>query len=337
MKLSTGTSGSIQCRLCHHKCRLGSGQIGRCGVRQGDGSTVKSLVYGKLVAENVDPVEKKPLFHVLPGTLTYSIATPGCNFTCSHCQNSSISQVSGGLSGWLSKGRSIIERSPQEVVDRAISSRCDSVSYTYVEPTVFFEYAYDCAVLAKQRGLGNLYISNGYMSDEVFELLAPLITAINIDLKSWSDAFYAKVCGARVAPVIENIRKCVERGLWVEVTTLLIPGLNDSVDELQEIAMFLATLDRNIPWHVTAFHPAYKMATTAPTPQATIEVALKIGQEAGLNHVYSGNIASTDGASTTCPGCGERLISRNHFTLQNNLLKDGRCHCCNTAIAGVWR
>ena len=327
---------TANCGLCHHNCQLQPGQVGRCGVREGDGAGVKSLVYGKLVAENVDPVEKKPVFHVLPGSLTYSIATPGCNFSCSHCQNSSISQLEGDVAQWQKRGRALSNRLPEEVVEKAIKRGCTSLSYTYVEPTIFFEYAYDCAKLAHQKGLGNIFVSNGYMSGETLESLAPFLTAINIDLKSWSDTFYRKVCGAKVAPVLENIRRCVALGLWVEVTTLVIPGMNDSVEELQKIAAFLSALDAEIPWHVTAFYPAYKMGHLPPTPVASIERAVRIGKDAGLNYVYSGNVSGQDNASSFCHHCGENLIGRSHFTLLYNSLIDGCCPSCNTPMPGIW-
>lgn len=322
--------------MCYHNCVLNTGQKGRCGVRIGEDGGVQSLVYGKLIAENIDPVEKKPLFHCVPGSLTYSIATPGCNFSCQHCQNSSISQVSDGFFTGLSSGRKPIDRSPDEVVTRAIEHGCKSISYTYVEPTIFFEYALDCARLGAEKGLGNIFVSNGYMSEQALMNLAPFLTAINIDLKSWSDNFYKKVCGARVAPVLANIKKCVELGIWLEVTTLLIPGLNDSSEELQEIATFLAELDRNIPWHVTAFYPSYKMGSIPPTPISTIERAQQIGYRAGLHYVYSGNVVGSRGAATLCPGCNKELIDRSHFTLTCNQLSDGQCSHCGERIAGVW-
>ena len=334
--MSQPTHETVSCTLCHHKCHLADGKIGLCGVRQRVGDKIISLVYGKLAAENIDPIEKKPLFHVLPGSLTYSIATHGCNFRCAHCQNSSISQVAIGVDSFGSK-RQVIERTPEEVVERAVDAGCNSISYTYVEPTVFFEYAYDCAVLAHQRGLGNIFVSNGYMTDMVLEQLAPVLTAINIDLKSWSESFYREVCGAKLAPVIKNIRKCIELGVWVEVTTLLIPGMNDSAEDLKEIASFLAELDPNIPWHVTAFFPSYKLKDVQPTPLSSINLAVKIGHDCGLNYVYAGNISSPDGISTFCPSCGSKLLVRNHFTLSENLLQDGTCPSCHCAIAGVWK
>ena len=334
--MNQSTRETVSCTLCHHGCRLAVGQIGLCGVRQRTGDRIVSLVYGKLAAENIDPIEKKPLFHVLPGSLTYSIATHGCNFRCAHCQNNSISQVIGEEGG-LSSRRQIIERTPDEVVARARAAGCKSISYTYVEPTVFFEYAYDCAVLAKKSGLGNIFVSNGYMTGTVLEQLAPVLTAINIDLKSWSESFYQKVCGAKLAPVIKNIRKCIELGVWVEVTTLLIPGMNDSAEELKEIAGFLAELDQNIPWHVSAFFPSYKLKDVQPTPLSSINLAVKIGRDSGLNYVYAGNISGPDGESTYCPSCDTKLLDRNHFTLNKNVLQDGTCPSCHIAIAGVWK
>jgi pyruvate formate lyase activating enzyme len=334
--MNQSTHQTISCTLCHHGCRLAAGQIGICGVRQRSGDTIVSLVYGKLAAENIDPIEKKPLYHVLPGSLTYSIATHGCNFRCAHCQNSSISQVTGGGDG-LNRRRPVIKRTPVEVVERALTAGCRSISYTYVEPTVFFEYAYDCAVLATKSGLGNIFVSNGYMTDTVLNQLAPQLTAINIDLKSWSDSFYKKVCGATLAPVIKNIRKCIELGVWVEVTTLLIPGMNDSAEELKEIAGFLAGLDQNIPWHVTAFYPSYKLQNVQPTSLSSINLAVKIGYDCGLNYVYAGNVSGPDGVSTHCPSCGTKLLARDRFNLNKNQLQDGTCPSCHIAIAGVWK
>ncbi|WP_240744897.1 AmmeMemoRadiSam system radical SAM enzyme [Desulforhopalus sp. IMCC35007] len=324
---------SAVCDLCHHSCRLAKGQIGICGVRRGTGEAVESLVYGKVVAENIDPIEKKPLFHVLPGSLSYSIATPGCNFRCLNCQNSSISQVKDGLPG----SRTTVYRSPEEIVDAALASGCKSLSYTYVEPTVFFEFAYDCAVLAKERGLGNIFVSNGYMSEKVVQAMAPVLTAINIDLKSWDDGFYRKVCGARLEPVLDNIRRFVDSGVWVEVTTLIIPEMNNSEKELRSIANFLAGVDRNIPWHVSAFYPAYKMMDKKMTRPSDIDFARQIGRDCGLPYVYGGNIRTTDGMATLCPDCGLPLIVRNNFIVNENRLVDGACPSCQAKVAGMWQ
>jgi pyruvate formate lyase activating enzyme len=331
--MNSSSEKSAVCDLCHHSCRLAKGQIGICGVRRGTGEAVESLVYGKVVAEGIDPIEKKPLFHVLPGSLSYSIATPGCNFRCLNCQNSSISQVKDGLAG----GRITTQRTPEEIVAAALASGCESLSYTYVEPTVFFEFAYDCAVLAKKRGLGNIFVSNGYMSEKVVQALAPVLTAINIDLKSWDDGFYRRVCGASLAPVLDNIRRFVDSGVWVEVTTLIIPEMNNSEKELRSIANFLAGVDRNIPWHVSAFYPSYKMMDKKMTRPSDIDFARQIGRDCGLQYVYGGNVRTTDGMSTLCPDCGLPLIVRNNFIVNENRLVDGACPSCQAKVAGVWR
>ena len=324
--------GAVECTICAHACRLREGQRGICGVRECSGDTILSLVYGRLVAEHIDPIEKKPLFHVLPGSLSYSIATLGCNFRCLHCQNASISQVPREMD----VRNSGVLRDPESMVTAAIEDHCRSISYTYVEPTVFFEYAYDSCVAAKKRGLKNIFVSNGYMSDSVIDVLAPVLTAINIDLKSFSDSFYKKVCGARLAPVLSSIARFKERGVWVEVTTLVIPGMNDSEKELTGIASFLAGIDRGIPWHVSGFYPSYKMSHVLPTGSRILARAREIGFEQGLKYVYSGNRPGSVGENTSCPACGETIISRHGFQVIANRLDKGCCPDCGYSIPGVW-
>jgi pyruvate formate lyase activating enzyme len=325
--------GTVQCTICAHACRLSDGQRGLCGVRERSGDTIVSLVYGRVVAEHIDPIEKKPIFHVLPGSYSYSIATLGCNFRCLHCQNASISQVPRKMdvcdSGVL--------RDPESVVASAIDAGCQSISYTYVEPTVFFEFAYDCCVTAKKRGLKNIFVSNGYMSDSAIQLLAPVLTAINIDLKSFSDSFYKKVCSARLAPVLSSIARFKELGVWVEVTTLVIPGMNDSEKELTEIAAFLAEIDREIPWHVSGFYPAYKMSGIPPTGSEILTRAREIGFEQGLQYVYSGNRPGSVGENSSCPSCGETIIARHGFQVIANRLQAGCCPDCGNIIPGIWQ
>ncbi len=323
----------VICDLCSHHCRLQDGEYGQCGVRQNVDGILYSLVYGKLVAENIDPVEKKPLFHLLPGSLSYSISTVGCNFRCLHCQNASISDVD------LSKkrGRAAVEKTPTQVVSDAVAGGCDSISYTYVEPTIFFEFAYDCCVLAHEKGLKNIFVSNGFMSRSVIEMLAPKLDAINIDIKSFSEDFYRKVCSARLRPVLESVRLMKELGVWVEVTTLLIPGLNDSDDELAEIAGFIHSVDPSIPWHVTAFYPAHKMTSPPPTSPTDLRRARKIGLKTGLNYVYQGNVPGEGGENSFCPACSAEVISRFGFQVSANRLHNGCCHNCGEKIAGVWR
>ena len=327
------SDGTVQCLICGHGCRLREGQRGLCGVRVRRGERTESLVYGRVIAEHVDPIEKKPLFHVLPGSLSYSIATYGCNFRCLHCQNFSISQVSRDLD----VGSSGIQRNPEDIVRLALDQGCRSISYTYVEPTIFYEFAYDCCLAAAGRGLKNVFVSNGYMT--VARELAPVLTAINIDLKAFTDDFYRKVCGARLQPVMDNIVRFRELGVWVEVTTLVIPGLNDSRDELTRIASFLAGIDASIPWHVTGYYPTYKMSgMTAPPPtsEQALTTARQIGLDRGLYHVYAGNRPGSGGEDTTCPGCGTALISRRGFRISAMRLENGKCPGCGWEIAGIW-
>lgn len=329
---SLRADGSIVCNVCAHGCVLQEGKRGLCGVRLAVEGQVVSLVYGKVVAEHVDPIEKKPIFHVLPGTTSYSIATAGCNFRCLNCQNASISQVSRSQNVQDSGAY----RSPDSIVQSAIKSGCSSISYTYVEPTVFFEFAYDCCQKAHELGLKNIFVSNGYMSPMAVSELSPLLTAINIDLKSFNNSFYKKICSAKLGPVLDNIAAFKEAGVWVEVTTLVIPGLNDSKEELKEIASFLVDVDPATPWHVTGFYPAYRMSGVEPTGPEVLERAREIGLESGLLHVYTGNRPGSGGENSYCPSCGEVVIQRHGFQILNNRLTGGQCPTCKSAVAGVW-
>jgi len=322
----------VVCGLCCHRCHIDPGKRGICGVRENRDGRLFSLVYGRLVSQNIDPIEKKPMFHFLPGSRSYSIATVGCNFRCLHCQNYQISQYphlhSGQISGTVC--------TPQEVVEGAARSGCASISYTYVEPTIFYEFAYDCARLAREKGIKNVFVSNGYMTAEVTRHLAPVLDGINIDLKGFTADFYRQVCKARLDPVLENIRLFHELGVWVEVTTLLIPGLNDGEEELRNIARFLKSVSVDIPWHVTGFYPTYKMLDRPATPLVTLEKARKIGLAEGLRFVYEGNIPGSGGEDTACPGCGALLIQRDSFRSLQVALHDGSCERCGVAVAGVW-
>ena len=332
-RLATRHGDTVKCNLCAHHCTIALGQRGLCRVRENRDGELYSLVYGQLVAENIDPIEKKPLFHFCPGSLSYSISTRGCNFRCRHCQNSSISQVVKDDD----PTRFCRKRSPEEVVAKAAAAGCRSISYTYVEPTIFFEFAYDCCALAAQQGIGNVFVSNGYMSEEATRLLAPLLDGINIDVKSFRDDFYRQVCGARLKPVLETVELMHSLGVLVEVTTLIIPGLNDSDEELRDIASFLASIDCAIPWHVTAFHPTFKMVDRGPTPAPTLLKAREIGEEAGLNFVYQGNIPGSGGENTCCPGCGREVILRRGFAIIDNQLDAGTCRYCATHLHGIWQ
>jgi len=324
--------GVVRCLLCAHRCTIRPGRRGLCRVRENRDGILYSLVYGRLVSGNADPIEKKPIFHLLPGTLSYSIATVGCNFRCRHCQNFSISQYPRRHRGEIPGGTV----PPEEVVAAARASGCASISYTYIEPTIFLEFALDTARLARAAGLRNIFVSNGYTSEEASRAIAPFLGANNIDLKSFSDAFYRKICGARLQPVLDAIVLMKELGVWVEVTTLVIPGLNDSEAELADIAGFIAGVDRNIPWHVTRFHPTFELTDRPPTPAATLRRARDAGLAAGLKYVYTGNLPGDDGENTFCPQCGSCLIERTGFIARQSGIREGICRNCGEKIAGVW-
>ncbi len=326
----------VRCQLCAHQCRIAEGQRGICQARENRGGVLYSLVYGRLVAQAVDPIEKKPLFHFYPGSRSYSIATMGCNFRCTFCQNADISQG-------LREGLGLLGRDtpPEAVVAAARDTGCQSIAYTYTEPTIFFEYSYDMGQLAHQHGIANVYVTNGYMSREMLELAAPpgeppLIDAANVDLKAFTDDFYRQQCGARLQPVLDSLKGLKARGVWLEVTTLLIPGLNDSDAELQQIASFIAQeLGPETPWHVSRFHPTYRLTDRPPTPISTVLRARDIGLEAGLQYVYVGNVPGLGGEDTLCPACGEALIVRTGFRVRHNRATGGVCAHCGARIAGI--
>jgi pyruvate formate lyase activating enzyme len=322
--------GTVFCSLCAHRCEITPSSYGVCGVRQNLDGKLHTLVYGDVIAAAVDPIEKKPLYHFLPGTKSFSIATVGCNFKCGFCQNWRISQASkkDGAAGGH-------EFMPGDVVREALASGCRSVSYTYTEPTIFFEYAYDTAKLARDSGLRNVFVTNGYMTAEALKTIRPYLDAANVDLKAFRDETYKKVCKARLSPVLDSIRLMRAFDIWVEVTTLVVPGLNDGEDELASIARFIASVDPDIPWHVSRFHPDYKYGNAAPTPVATLERALVIGKREGLRYVYVGNVGGFDD-NTHCPSCGKALVHREGLRVGKIELKNSSCPSCGAMIAGVF-
>jgi len=323
-------SADIICHLCAHNCLIHKGKRGMCAVRENRDGKLYSMVYGKLVSINIDPVEKKPLFHFLPGSRSLSIATAGCNFRCKHCQNYDISQFPGKQTSI--PGR---ETTPEEVINTALRNKCESISYTYTEPTIFFEFAYDCAKLAHKKGLKNIFVSNGYTSPEAVKLIAPYLDAINIDLKG-SDQFYREICGARINPVKETVKLMKELGIWVETTTLIIPGLNDSEKDLGDIAEFIRSVDPEIPWHISRFYPTYLLMDKPPTPVSKLIEAMDLGYKSGLKFVYIGNVPGEKGESTFCPSCNALLISRTGYIISKNRIKAGSCSECGCHIAGIW-
>ncbi|MDI6776681.1 MAG: AmmeMemoRadiSam system radical SAM enzyme [Syntrophales bacterium] len=323
--------GKVKCHLCSHRCRIVPSKRGICGVRENREGILYTLVYGMIVAENVDPIEKKPLFHLWPGSRSFSIATVGCNFRCSFCQNHDISQIpreTGNIAGR--------ETSPVDVVERAVRTGSRTIAYTYTEPTVFFEFAYDIARIAHERGLKNVFVTNGFMTEETLEVIAPYLDAANVDMKSFQDDFYKKRCGARLTPVLTSLRKMKSLGIWVEVTTLLIPGLNDSEEELRQIAEFIYSIGAETPWHISRFHPQYKMNTLPLTPVETIHQAARIGKACGLKYVYVGNVPGDEGEDTVCPHCGELLIDRYGFYIEKIRLQGSNCPQCGTALDGIF-
>jgi len=321
----------VRCNLCAHRCVIPPGKLGACCVRENRDGALVTLVYERAISQHVDPIEKKPLFHFLPGSRSYSIATVGCNFRCAFCQNWEISQ-------WPRAERAIPGQAapPAEIARSAQRASCASISYTYTEPTIFAEYALDTARVAAGLGLKNVFVSNGYMTPELLRLMAGLIHAINVDLKAGRGEFYHKISGADLKPVLANLKLIQQLGIWLEVTTLVIPGLNDSDEELRWVARYLFDeLGPDVPWHVSRFYGQYHMTETPPTPAATLARAWQIGREVGLRYVYVGNLPGHASESTVCPGCGAVVIERYGYDVRFRDLGDGVCGRCGARIAGV--
>lgn len=318
---------AVRCGLCAHRCRIPAGRSGLCGVRENRGGTLFALTADRIVAEHVDPIEKKPLFHYHPGSRSFSVAAAGCNFRCRFCQNFSISQLP--LRGGPQAGRAA---TPDELVQAALDNRCRSISYTYTEPTVFFELARSTGIRARERGLGNVFVTNGYLTGEAAEACSAFLDAANVDLKSFSEDFYREVCGGSLQPVLDTIRRLWDAGVHVEVTTLLVPGLNDSPEEIARIADFLVGVHPEIPWHVSAFHPDFRMTERPPTPPETLLETCRIGTGAGLKHIYGGNVPGLGRESTHCPACGALLVERFGFRVVRNRLDRPACPDCGAVI-----
>jgi len=297
-------------------------------VRTNKEGKLTSLVYGRPAAVALDPIEKKPLFHFLPGTTTFSIGTAGCNLACKFCQNWELAH--GPRLGLQIPSENL---PPAKAVQRAKDLGARSIAFTYTEPFVFFDYALDCCKKAKAAGLKTVFVSNGYATKSAWSEISEWLDAVNIDLKG-SDKFYRTLCAGRLKPVLESIKTAYELGIWLEITTLIIPGKNDSKFEIKKISKFISKIDEEIPWHVTAFHPAFKMTEIPRTPISSLLSAREIGKEAGLKYIYTGNIPSKF-ESTFCPSCGKLLIERSGFLVLQNHLTDARCSCGKT-IKGVW-
>jgi len=321
----------VRCVLCPHECMLRDGQVGVCGVRQNVGGTLYSLVYGRAIAVHVDPIEKKPLFHVHPGSRSFSLATVGCNFRCLFCQNSDISQVR--LSHAQVPGEEI---APEELVKLAERYACKTIAYTYTEPTVFYEYAYDTAVLAAERGILNVFVTNGFISAAPLEEIAPVLHAANVDLKGWSEEFYRRIVGGDLKTVLDTLKRMKRLGIWVEVTTLCVPGYVDTDEQFRSIARFIRDeLGPETPWHVSRFYPHFRMTDRPPTSVSVLQRARQIGLEEGLRYVYSGNVPGDEGENTFCYRCGRLLIRRWGFSVLENRVREGKCPDCGAEIDGI--
>lgn len=317
----------VRCDLCNHRCVIADGERGICGVRKNKDGTLYSLVYGKVIATHVDPIEKKPLFNFLPGTSAFSIATAGCNLKCTHCQNADISQMPADRGRIMGQ-----DASPEEIVRAAERSKSESIAYTYTEPTIFMEYAYDIAKLASERGIKNVFVTNGYMTEEALRAIHPYLDAANVDLKGFTEEHYREICGARLKPVLDTLRLMKELGIWVEVTTLIIPTVNDSDEVLKNIAEFILSLGPETPWHVSRFHPTYKMLDIPPTPVQSVARARQIGLDVGLRYVYSGNVPGDHGENTYCYNCGKVVIPRYGYQIRKTHIKDSKCEYCGANI-----
>ena len=320
--------GRIICNLCYHNCKLQESQIGVCGVNQNVNGRLKTLVYGHPVAIHMDPIEKKPLYHFLPASNVLSFGTVGCNFQCPFCQNWDISQNKN-----IDKETEV---SPEQMLELAVENGAKSIAYTYNEPTIFYPYAKDIGVIAKKQGIKNIFVSNGFESAEMVKDMSSWVDAANIDLKSWDDKYYKKILKGGLEEVKDTLRNLVENGIWTEVTTLLIPGENDSDAQLEAMARFIAEeLGTYVPWHLSAFYPNYKMQDHEATGLATLKRAQDIGIKAGLEYIYLGNVGVEN--DTICPVCSELVIERKGYGHIDNRLRDGKCPICKTYIEGVWK
>jgi pyruvate formate lyase activating enzyme len=323
--------GRVRCNLCAYRCIIQPGRKGVCRVRANYGGTLRTLVYGRTISQAVDPVEKKPLYHFHPGSSSFSIATPGCNYRCRWCQNAEISQMPRERHLIMGK-----KATPHDIAAAAKRADCRSIAYTYTEPTIFFEYAYDTAKKARRLGISNLFVTNGYMTIEALEMISPYLDGANVDLKAYSDDTYRKYVKARLQPVLDSLQAMKRLGIWIEVTTLIIPGINDDAEELKRIAGFIAgELGADTPWHISRFFPHFRMMDTAQTPLETLRTARELGRSEGLHHVYIGNSPEPEGQNTHCPDCAALLIRRSGYGVIKNVIVEGRCPQCRGAIAGV--
>lgn len=317
----------VHCNVCGHRCIISNGKRGFCRVRENKNGILYTLIYNTVSSEAVDPIEKKPLFHFYPGTLAYSLGTIGCNFRCKHCQNWTISQIE------LDKAYTV-EITPEEAVQRALAVGAKTIAWTYNEPTIWYEYTYDCAKIAKEAGLATVYITNGYITPEALKNISPYLDAFRVDIKAFTDDFYKEIASAKLGPVLESAKLAHEFGIHVEVVNLIIPTHNDSPEEIRNMVKWiLENLGSDTPLHFTRFQPQYKMSELIPTPIRKLEEAHKIAKDEGMRFVYIGNVPGHDYENTYCPKCGTLLIRRNAFSLfEYNITPKGSCPKCGEVI-----
>lgn len=319
----------VQCQLCPHFCTIKDGERGKCETRENQKGILYSLVYGKACSADCDPIEKKPLYHFLPGEQAMSLATIGCNLHCKQCQNWQISQTKPEYYPYISL-------TPEEVVEKTREAECRIIAYTYTEPTIFYEYMLDTAKIAKKHGLKNVIVSNGFINPEPLKELCKYIDGANIDLKSFSEGFYNEICDGRLEPVLKAIEILHENNVWVEITNLIIPTLNDKEPEIRKLAEWVKELDADIPLHFSAFYPTYKLQDITPTPDSILKKARKIALKAGLKYVYTGNIDDDEGSATFCPKCKKAVIKRRGFSVFEINIEKGKCKFCGAKILGIW-
>lgn len=326
-----GKDNIIKCRLCPHGCTVPDCGRGICGVRENQGGKYKTLIYNRPVSLNIDPIEKKPFFHVLPGTKAFSLATAGCNIECKFCQNWQISQA---------KPEDLDAQflSPEQIVDMAKKSECASIAYTYSEPTIFYEYMFDIAKAGKEKGLHSVMVSNGYMNEEPLRELCKNLSAVKIDLKSFTEKFYTETCAGRLKPVLHTLEVLKSIGIWYEIVVLIVPTLNDSEDEIREMSQWIVkTLGADVPVHFSRFHPTYKIRNLPDTPVPTIEKCHAIARAEGIKFVYTGNVWNHKFENTYCPKCDKLLIRRQGYFTKIEGLSEGKCSKCGEAIPGFWK
>ena len=328
MKFYEKKDEKLVCKLCSYYCKLKEGQVGICGVNKNVGDKVECLVYGYIGAINIDPIEKKPLYHFLPQSKSLSLGTVGCNFKCTFCQNHGMSQEKK-----IDKSR---YHSPEDVVKLALKHNCESISYTYNEPTIFYPYAKDIAIEAHKHGIKNVFVSNGFESSEVIDDMKGIIDAVNIDLKCFDEKYYKKNLGGNLKQVLENLKHFKRNGIWVEITTLVVPTKNDSKEQLEQIAKFIKNeLDIYTPWHISAFHPDYKDTHLPRTPYESLKLAYDLGRKEGLKYVYIGNIGFEN--ATICSSCDNVLVKRKTYNILENRIENGTCPNCNSKVHGVYK